>query len=68
MTKDRINARITALTNAAEFIRGHGEEGGIEEDTFDFPVKLYDEEKIKVFKMLTKEADKFEAKLTKPTH
>lgn len=63
MTKDRIKARITALTNAAEMIRGHGEEGGIDANTFEFEGKLYHEEKMKVFKMLTKEADKLSLKL-----
>ncbi len=58
MNKDRIFAKITALENAAAFIENHGEEGGIEDDTFDFPVDLYLSEAKKVAKMLFREAEK----------
>jgi hypothetical protein len=57
-----MKARYQALTNAEEFIRRHGDEGGIDEDTFDFPEELYHREKLKVAKMLGKLADKLKEK------
>lgn len=42
MKDSTIFAKITALENASEFIRGHGEEGGIEDTQFDdFTVSEY---------------------------
>jgi hypothetical protein len=35
MKKSTILAKITAFENACEFIRSHGEEGGLDEETFE---------------------------------
>lgn len=58
MTNDTEKAKYYALTNAAEFIRQHGEEGGLEEDTFPFHLRLYLNQKLRVAAMLERIAAK----------
>ena len=62
MTQDRIDAKITALENAAEFIRNHGEEGGIDDDTLDFGTDLYLQEAKKVADFLFRKANAVKVK------
>lgn len=61
-SNDSKTARYIALLNAEEFIKGHGEEGGIDEDTFDFDKKLYLREAAKVANMLSKLAEAYRKK------
>jgi hypothetical protein len=66
----RLQAKIHALENAAEFIRGHHEGGGIDDETFGFPLEIYIKESLKLYNRLSKEAGKLNAKLytlTTPT-
>ncbi len=55
-------ARLLALENAAEFIRSHGEEGGIEQDDYPIPIDMYLRECTHVANMLQKLADKYRNK------
>ena len=57
MTDSTLKAQKMALQNASEFIRGHGEEGGIEDDSFDgFTVEQYLAACNRVAKMLDTKA------------
>lgn len=55
---ERKLARKLALENASEFIRSHGEEGGIEQKDFPIDTDVYLQECKKVAKSLQKKADK----------
>ncbi len=59
MTNEYKKAMKMALQNAAEFIRGHGEEGGIDSDSFeDFSVSQYLRACKKIARELEIKADK----------
>lgn len=62
MKKQRAEAKYGALTNAAEFIRNHGEEGGQNQEDYSFPLELYFSEAAKIADMLDKKAEKHRAK------
>lgn len=53
-------AKVLVYQNAAEFIRGHGEEGGLDEDSFDFPLEMYLREAKKLAKKLDKLSLKYD--------
>lgn len=57
---ERLMARKMALENAAEFIRGHGEEGGIYQEDFEFDIELYLKECKKISKALMNKAKKIQ--------
>jgi hypothetical protein len=59
----RLEAKMVAYENAAEFIRSHGEEGGIEQNEWCVPVDVYLQEAAKVAKRLNKVADKIRAQI-----
>lgn len=58
MTQERLKAKIMVYENAAAFIEGHGEEGGLTDETFDFPLKYYLKEAKKLAKRLQRQAEK----------
>jgi len=62
MKNERASAKYLAYLNAAEFIRGHGEEGGQYQEDYDMPIELYFSEAKKVADRLDSEAAKIKAK------
>lgn len=55
-----------ALLNAAAMIEGHGEEGGIYQEDYDIPVKIYIREAKSVAKMLYRKAANYKKKYKLP--
>ena len=56
MKTDRVIAKYLALTNASEFIRGHGEEGGQNEEDYPCNLQTYYDEAAKIADRLDIEA------------
>lgn len=58
MRLERIEAKLLAYSNAAEFIRGHGEEGGQRQEDYEVPLDLYFAEMEKLANRLDNEVKK----------
>lgn len=64
MNAETIVCRILALENASEMIRGHGEEGGQEQEDYDVDLDVYFKQCDYVADLLQKKANALRSKYT----